>query len=346
MNLIGKSIYGSYKQDFVAILGPVLFCFGIAFLMNILYPQMHPAWFFPLLMIIFDVPHIICSYWVMFTSKDRSVDFRKLILTLLFFFTAFYWLCAQIHSYWLVMIFHAHFSAWHFIKQHQAWFYLGMGDIKPSRVGLFINKWGLHAGTYGFFLITLSGEEAQGWFDMNDLVLLPSFVKPIAEVAVFSLLGSYAIYHTVAAIRTKKIPLIPHMVWVTGLIIYGMRLIESSLLSGALIVIPHAFSYLFLLQKYSKAHCRKMFGISPGKILWIGYILAVIYQFSYMHPLVIGGKFEFNIWIATFTMAIGATHYLFDRIFWNSKENPGWKTGVLGSPLQEESIPATLGKAG
>lgn len=346
MNFIGKSIYGSYKQDFAAIFGPVFFCFGLAFMMNALYPKMNPAWFFPLLMIIFDVPHIMCSFWVMYTSKERPVDFRKLVTALLFFFTAFYWFFSQIHSFWLVLIFHAHFSAWHFIKQHQAWFYLGMVDVKPSKVGTFINKWGLHAGTYGFFIISLSGEEARGWFEMNDLVLLPTFVKPIAEVVVFSLLIAYVIYHTGMAIRTKKIPLIPHMVWVTGLIIYGMRLIEFSLLSGILIVIPHAVSYLFLLQKYSKAHCRKMLGISPGKLIWVGYFIAVIYQFAYMHPLVIGGKFEFNIWISTFTMAIGATHYLFDRIFWNSRENPDWKAGVLGAPVPEESEPMLLRKTG
>ncbi len=346
MNFIGKSIYGSYKQDFAAILAPVLFCFCLAFLMNLFYPKMHPSWYFPLLMIIFDVPHIMCSFWVMFTSKDRPVDFRKVAMALLFFFTISYWLCARYHSFWAVMIFHAHFSAWHFIKQHQAWFYLGMGDIKPSKIGAFINKWGLHAGTYGFFFITLSGEEAQGWFEMNDLVLLPAFMRPIAEVVVFSLLGSYVIYHIGLAVKTKKIPVIPHMVWATGLIIYGMRLIEFSLLSGTLIVIPHAVSYLFLLQKYSKAHCRKIFNISPGKVIWIGYFIAVIYQFAYMHPLVIGGKFEFNIWLSTFTMAIGATHYLFDRTFWNSSKNPGWKTGVLGSQPLEEAIPLALKKAG
>gem|GEM_PF-2726669 len=295
-----------------------------------LLPTPHP-FFYPSLIVLFDMPHLLCGYWAMLTSRSENTKLRStLVLVAIGIVVAFYLMLYFRHVDFL-LVFVAHLSLWHFIKQQQTWFQLSSRPIEVKHPHLkWINKAGIYGMTWGFFLIGQCGTDVSGWDRINDLITLPMFLyRPLWILTGLSVFA-YVLAHVVIYRRTREFAVSAHLIWLGAGIIWGLsRLLNDSYASPALIIIPHAVSYLVLLHKYVKVHGPQTWPVSPVKFLWAIYFSATLVQVYEYSELLEHRNLEQASWGLSLALALGTIHFIHDKIHWNSHDNPGWSKGVL-----------------
>lgn len=321
------AVFGSSKTDFTVLLLPVLAAIALSQVFSLLAPQQLSYWYFPILITLLDTPHIVCGYWVMFRQKDQHNHLRLKLLAWLVAFFLLYLYLLNYDQVEFALTFLALSSVWHFIRQHQAWFYLAMrGTPSEGRQTLWINKLGIGAVTWGFFLIGQCREERDGWFAMNDLFLLPEALKWPLTLVVSVLILSYIFYHVRLTLRHREVALSAHMVWVSAILVWGgARLVDVNYLSSALIVIPHAVSYVFLLQRYERKDTVQRARFTPLMGLVVAYVIGMTFQGYRYLPLLSEAAMDEFSWVAALIMAASVAHYVHDKLFWNARTNPGWQ---------------------
>lgn len=295
-------------------------------------PTPHP-FFYPSLIVLFDMPHLICGYWAMLTSRSENSKLRSTLVFVALGIVITFYLMLYFYKSDFLLVFVAHLSLWHFIKQQQTWFQLSMRPLEAEHSQLkWINKAGIYGMTWGFFLIGQCGTDISGWDRINDLVTLPMFLyAPLWILTAISLIA-YVIAHFIIYLRTKQVSVSAHFVLLgAGIIWGGSRLLRDNYASPALIIIPHAVSYLVLLHKYVKVRGPTTWPLSPVKMLWGIYLCATLIQVYEYSELLEHRNLEQASWGLSFALALGTIHFIHDKIHWNSDDNPGWSRGVLKS---------------
>lgn len=329
MNFFVGTVFGDWKTDAYVFLFPVLLAFFIASGMSYLGPQAIPSWYYLALLIAVDTPHFFSGYWVMLKENRHHALREKLLLSLVSTYALFLYLFYFGFEFFAYTFF-ALFSLWHFVRQHQAWFFLSLrGTPHTKSVTYWINQAGIAAVTWGFVLIGQCAEEREGWFQMNDLLLLPITLKePLSVLTALAILA-YVAHHGWLSIKYKAIALSTHLVWLSAIVVWGgTRLLDVGYLYSPLIILPHAFAYMFLLQRYERKSIRGRIIKSP--LLWLAgaYLVGGLFQAQRSWPLFFDRAIEAPLWLTAFVFTISVTHYIHDMIFWRNDENPGWQKQI------------------
>ena len=326
MRLSTGNVFGSSRKDFIIFVVPVLLATLFAYVSQGVGPAEAPALYYPALVFLFDTPHLVCGFWVMLGRTATPTPLQiKLWAILLFLAISFTWLLWSGYEEYAIT-FMGLVSIWHFIKQHQAWFFLAMrGDTTQSVWFSRINRLGIWSVTWGFFLVGQCSSERIGWYEINDIFLLPEEIKIFLLSLVLSASAVYMVYHAHHIYRNKIIPISGHLIWLTAVVVWGCsRLMDNSYLTPALIIIPHTVAYMYLLQRFVKAVDR------PARVwvLWTTYLAGAAWQGYRYLPLVLGQERFQPDWDHVLIMTITAGHFLHDKLHWNSVDNPGWGRAV------------------
>jgi len=253
----------------------------------------------------------------------------KLVAYLLGAYILFYYLLSSGFEAFALTFF-ATFSLWHFVRQHQAWFFLALkGTEQEKKITYWVNQLGIGAVTWGFFLIGQCAEEREGWFAMNDLFLLPEFLKLPLTLATALAILAYVVHHARLSLRNKTFALSAHLIWLSAVLVWGgTRLFDVSYLYSPLIILPHAVAYVFLLQRYERNSVGRRLIKSPLAWLAAAYAVGIAFQGQRSWPLFFDLPLEAPLWLTAFVLAISVGHYVHDMIFWRSDENPGWQARI------------------
>lgn len=314
------------KEDLIIFVGPLLLAipYGIAcYYFSLHYPVQlfHIGW-----MIILDTPHVYAGLAMMsVTQASRSLR-SKMIVTMIIVAAIFTALSLGGNSKMAGTIF-VHLSAWHFIRQSQTWQMIALkrrDDVTKNEY--WINLFAINAVTWGPLIYSLSQRPAFGWYSLGDMILLPVFLQYITLPMTILGILLYIVYY----LRNKKLSWnsTQHLIFMSITIAWGLaRFFPSTYWSASLIVLPHGIPYLYLLFRYTNNKIeRRKFILS---IICIGFIFGSIFQVIEsgvinVHLSSKGIEFLFIFMIITTTL-----HYLLDKIFWSSKNNPNWSKGVL-----------------
>ncbi len=321
-----SSVFGSWKIDLGVFLFPALLALVMAGGMISFGPKYPPAWYYLILVVAFDTPHFFAGYWVMMRDGGPNRLRLKLVACLAATCGGFLYLFyAGFENF--AMTFFALFSLWHFVRQHQAWFFLALrGTANSGRVTYWVNQFGIGAVTWGFFLIGQCSEEREGWFMMNDLFLLPEFLRLPLTVLTVSAILFYLVHHWQLSKRHKTFALSAHLVWLSAVIVWGgARLFDIPYLYSPLIILPHAFAYMFLLQRYERHSVGQRAIRSPLVWLFVAYVAGAVFQGHRFWPLFFDQPMMVPLWVTALVFAISVSHYIHDMIFWRGDENPDWQ---------------------
>ncbi len=329
MEISKNAVFGSWKIDSAVLLVPIFIATLFAWSLQQTGPAVPPAWYALSLVIAFDTPHFFCGFWVMFSQKETPSGL-KTKLGICFIFLAV--VCVYLFSTEkeeFAMTFVALFSLWHFIRQHQAWFYLALGDSgSTDKQTLLVNKLGINAATWGFFLAGQCGVERPGWFEMNDLFLLPErYYWPILSFTILALLF-YVVFHVYRSLLRRTVELSAHLVFLSAAIVWGStRLFDLPYLAAALIIIPHAVAYVFLLYRYEvgSAHRR---GKPIVANLLLAYMAGALFQGYRFWPQIMGLHETSAGWLTALVLSLSLAHYMHDQIFWSRSVNPSWRQRI------------------
>lgn len=326
------TVFASVRTDAMIFFVLPLLIAIFGFTASGILPTPHP-FFYPSLIVLFDMPHLLCGYWAMLTSRSDNSKLRWALVAVAAGILVAFYLMLYFKQVDFLLVFVAHLSLWHFIKQQQTWFHLSMRPLEAAHQRLmWVNKAGIYGVTWGFFLIGQCGTDITGWDRVNDLVTLPMFLyEPLWILTALSLVA-YVIAHLMIYQRTKQVAVSAHFIWLGAGIIWGIsRLLNNNYASPALIIVPHAVSYLVLLHKYVKVHGPKTWPVSPVTLLWGIYFSATLIQVYEYSELLEHRNYEQASWGLSLALALGTIHFIHDKIHWNSHDNPGWSRGVLKS---------------
>ncbi len=321
-----RGVFGSSRTDLLILVLPVALAMlvGAAFISY--GPEQPPYWFYPILVLLLDGPHVACGYWVMLTTPTGQNGLRRTMLALpLLFFALFYACVLNGHQVYVFTVLSVS-SIWHFIRQHQTWFDLSMRSQRGTWTRRF-NRAGIFAVTWGFTLIGLCGEDVVGWYVVNDIPTLPAAWKGTMSVVVGMMVSAYMGHHAWLCLKGRGAPWSAHLVWLGAAVVWGVcRLWDSPIyFTSLLLIFSHSVSYFFLLGRYLGRKGRGLAWLGAGYLLGLGYNV-------YLHgPSLMSGLWKHGDIIIAFSSAIAVAHYLQDKIYWNRHHNPGWAEGVISA---------------
>lgn len=316
-----QAVFGTYRADAALFLGTCLLAV-ISALTAPHYISSHL--FLAALIALFDAPHVACGlYFKLKNSRKNPALYYKIVAIFLLSLIV----CVGFAFFKLryaLIIFFAHLSVWHFVGQHQAWFKLS-GKHFPYRTKTFVlvNNLTSFSATWLLIMASLCGDESYGWFGFNDLFLFPAgFKVPFLATAGLSLIA-YFIIHLMLYIRTRIIMFSRHMVLMSMLVVWIFsRHVPDPYLRAALIFMPHSMIYFYLLFKVTPKADLPNFKIASAALTLIFGCFAFYVMTD--TPVQSDAPFDGLSALIALTLAMSITHALADRLYWNSKDNPGW----------------------
>lgn len=320
------SVFGSWKIDGIIFFLPVVLSFLIVGVMNYASLSVYPVWYNPIFIILFDSPHIIASYWVILRKDVENTQLKLRLAVMFLLVYALFFTLIQIEQDDFCSTFIALFSLWHFIRQHQTWFYISMRrDSRGSGWDRWINHIGIGVVTWGFFLAGQSGGDREGWFFINDIFLLPSWLRTPLLVGCAISCVVYVVHHVRKAIQTQEFNLSGQLIWLSAIAVWGgTRVLDVGYLAAPLVVMTHSISYLYLLGRYESNTKNHWASDWPLMGLYLASFVGVLYACWHYYRVHVEGIKDYPIWGTAFILTLTLCHYLNDKLFWNSKNNPSW----------------------